>query len=80
MRVKVMFFASIRERAGRGEMSITLTDGTTLRHLVEAVEREIPDLLGLEDMMMSINGRFARVDEVLREGDDVAFLPPVSGG
>jgi len=80
MKVRVLFFASIRERAGRREVTVSLPDGTVLDQLVRMIGNEIAPMTEGERMMLSINGKYASGEEVLRDGDEVALLPPVSGG
>lgn len=80
MKVRVLFFASIRERAGRREVTVSLPEGTVLDQLVRMIGNEIAPMTEGERMMLSINGKYASGEEVLRDGDEVALLPPVSGG
>ena len=81
MKIKVRFFASYREIAGRPEVVLDLREGTTLSALLEDMKRKYPKLGSLTDTIIaSVNKRYAKEDVVLKEGDEVALLPPVSGG
>jgi molybdopterin synthase sulfur carrier subunit len=81
MKVRLRFFASLRERLRMGEAEWTLPDGAT----VGALWRELcARHAGLDEMSGSIsfavNREYADREAVLREGDEVALIPPVSGG
>ena len=81
MQIEVRLFATYREIVGEGQLAWTLRDGTTVGQLVEAVLTKYPRLLGhRSSMLLVVNHEVVRSDAVLREGDEVALLPPVSGG
>lgn len=81
MQIQVRLFATYREIVGEGQLAWTLRDGTTVARLVEAVLAKYPRLLGHgNSMLLAVNHEVVRPDVVLREGDEVALLPPVSGG
>ncbi len=81
MLVQVRLFATYREIVGVGQLSWTLRNGATVGQLVEAVLARYPRLSGHEDsMLLAVNHEVVRPDLVLRDGDEVALLPPVSGG
>ncbi len=79
MRVEVRLFALYRERAGQERLSLELPEGARVREAKEALEGLFPGLR-LEGGMAAVNQALAGADTPLREGDEVAFLPPVSGG
>jgi molybdopterin converting factor subunit 1 len=81
MTVRVLLFAEARERAGTGEMVLDATEATTIaqvRTLLAARSERLAEML--PRCQMARNGEFARDDEPLRPGDELAVLPPVSGG
>lgn len=81
MKVQVRLFATYREIVGAGELAWTLRDSTTVGQLVDAILAKYPRLVGHENsMLLAVNHEVVRPDAVLREGDEVALLPPVSGG
>lgn len=80
MRVRALFFAAYREWAGSDSLDADLRAGATVADLVAEVRRA-PGLDRLpEAPVVAVNEEYARLDHRLREGDEVAFLPPVSGG
>jgi molybdopterin converting factor subunit 1 len=81
LRVKVLFFGRVRELAGHREETEELPAGTTLSDLFEHCAKRIPSLAGFRSSLVaSRNQEFAAWDTQLAEGDEIAFLPPVSGG
>lgn len=79
MRIEVRLFALYREQAGQDRLSLTLSEGARVKDLAEALKRLVP-ALALEGGMAAVNQSLAGPETPLKEGDEVAFLPPVSGG
>ena len=84
MRVTVRLFARLRDIAGAAEMGREIPDipaGATIRTVWTQLTGEFPDLAAYERSMSSaLNADYARMDAEVHDGDEVAFLPPVSGG
>ena len=81
MRVTVRLFARLRDIAGAPELVRVVTSGTTVADLWRGLAREFPDLAPFErSISTAVNADYTRMDRVVHEGDEVAFLPPVSGG
>ena len=77
MGIKVKFFARLREQAGRAEQDLEFRPG--LR--VSDVRREtVSAIQGNETFLVAVNMEYTREDVELRDGDEVAFFPPVTGG
>jgi MoaE-MoaD fusion protein len=76
MRVTVRLFAQLRERAGREELELELPEGARVRDALAAVE----DLAGGLPVVMAVNREYAGDDTALAPGDELALVPPVSGG
>lgn len=79
MRVHVKFFAIFRERVGVKEESIEIAKGTTAEALWKQYATRSPQL-ELVRAAYAVNQKLAKPDQVLQDGDEVGFLPPVSGG
>lgn len=76
MQVRVRLFAGLRERAGASELELELPDGA---RVADALER----MRALTDgvpVVMAVNHEYADVGATLHPGDEVALIPPVSGG
>ena len=81
MRVTVRLFARLRDIAGSGELARDIAPGATIGSVWRQLAREYPGLEPYERSISSaVNLDYARMDRELREGDEIAFLPPVSGG
>jgi molybdopterin converting factor subunit 1 len=81
MKVKIKFFAILRERVGAAEVVREIQEGTTIAQLWEALQREFPRLAvpGIR-LLYAVNQNYVTPDRVLQESDEVVFVPPVSGG
>ena len=81
MQVTVKFFATYRELAGTRETKVRLSDRATVRDLLDSVYAKHPQLKGHGDaMLLAVNHEFADPAATLQDGDEVALMPPVSGG
>lgn len=81
MRIKVKLFASFRDIVGAKEEDLTLPDGTTVQGLLEHYISRFPQMAKFrEHIILSVNKDYGAPARVLRDGDEVSFLPPVSGG
>lgn len=81
MKVRVLYFASLREKVRASESTETLADGARVAdlwaHLCDRHDSIAP--MGAS-VSFAVNREYAGRDTVLREGDEVALIPPVSGG
>ncbi|HTU82809.1 MAG TPA: MoaD/ThiS family protein [Candidatus Acidoferrales bacterium] len=81
MNVRVLSFARVREVLSSGQMTLDLADGATAADLWSALERGCPPLRELAaSTRIARNGRVVDGCEPLRDGDEIALLPPVGGG
>ena len=80
-RVKVLFFGRLKEIVGQAEDSVELPDGTPMEALFSRYGATHPELLRFRaSLVASRNQEFVAWNTLLHSGDEVAFLPPVSGG
>jgi molybdopterin converting factor subunit 1 len=81
IRVKVLFFGRLKDLTGHAEESLDVPDAATVEQLFALYAAKNPELAKFRSSVVaSRNQEFAAWDTVLRSGDEVAFLPPVSGG
>lgn len=81
MIVTVLYFAQARERAGRSSETLEFAGGDRLGSALAAIRAAHPELDPLWDhLAIAVDGVLAPPDAVLREGAEIALLPPVSGG
>jgi molybdopterin converting factor subunit 1 len=78
--IKVLLFGAAADRAGTRETVIPATS-TTIDELWQILAQRHPDLSPMRDTLaFAVNGEYARGDTSVTAGDEVAVLPPVSGG
>jgi molybdopterin converting factor subunit 1 len=81
MRVTVRLFARLRDLAGSGELVREVSDPATVASVWKGLVAEMPALSDYErTMSVAVNADYSRMTAPVRDGDEVAFLPPVSGG
>ena len=81
MRVTVRLFARLRELAGAGELVREVPSPATVGTVWSSLVGEMPALREYERAMsVAVNADYTRMNAPVRDGDEVAFLPPVSGG
>ena len=80
MTVTVLYFAAARERTGTSKESVEFSGGT-VKHLIDALRARHPELERLlPHLRVAVNQEFARAEDVVPDGAEVALIPPVSGG
>ena len=81
MLVRIRLFARLRELTGSSELAKEVPDGGTVETLWQRLADEFPAIAEYrQSISCAVNGEYARLTTRLNEGDEVAFLPPVSGG
>jgi molybdopterin converting factor subunit 1 len=81
MKVHVLFFGTLKSLAGRSDEWLTLPEAAQLSAVLEHYKKQIPQLKEMvTSIAMSVNQEYARPETPLHDGDEVALLPPVSGG
>lgn len=81
MRLRVRYFASIREFTGLKEEQLDVPEGSTAEALKREAQKLHASLKGQEDnILVAVNGSFVELKRVLKAGDEIALFPPVSGG
>jgi molybdopterin synthase catalytic subunit/molybdopterin converting factor small subunit len=81
MKIGVLFFGVLKDAAGRSTETIDLPEGARLTELLLYYANQSPRFEALApSLAISVNQEYSGTDRVLREGDEVGFLPPVSGG
>ena len=81
MKARVRLFAILREKAGASEVTLELPGGSTVADLVKEMAHRYPALLeGVAHTMVAVNTEYVQQSQVLHDGDEVALIPPVSGG
>lgn len=81
MQVKLLYFAIVREAIGRSEETRTVNAGCTLEQLFDQLAEDEPAVRRLRpSLLFMVNEEYARPDYQIQDGDEIALIPPVSGG
>jgi molybdopterin converting factor subunit 1 len=81
MRVTVRLFARLRDLAGSGEIVRDVAAPATVQTVWQSLVHDMPGLRDYErTMSVAVNADYAKMSAPVRDGDEVAFMPPVSGG
>ncbi|HUP44559.1 MAG TPA: MoaD/ThiS family protein [Thermoanaerobaculia bacterium] len=81
MKVRLLYFAVLKDITGKSETELTLTDGTRAADVWTSIRQQHVQLAGYEQPpLIAINQAYARPETLLRDGDELAFIPPVAGG
>lgn len=82
--VKVLFFARAREIAGLSETTLKMEDTHSLKTITDCVEcitRQFPGLQEISScMLVALNQEYADGSSIVKDGDELALIPPISGG
>lgn len=81
MKVRLLFFAVLRDIAGADQRELVLDEGATARDVWQSLRATYAQLAEYaQPPMIAVNESYAAPETVLREGDELAFIPPVAGG
>jgi molybdopterin converting factor subunit 1 len=81
VKVRLLFFAVLRDITGSDERELVLAEGTRARDVWQLLrERHAKLTAYVEPPLIAINQTYATPDALLRDGDELAFIPPVAGG
>jgi molybdopterin converting factor subunit 1 len=81
MKVRVKLFALLRDRAGAGELSLELPAEASVSTAVARIAQERPAIRDLlSRTALAVNREYVKPDAILNDGDELALIPPVSGG
>jgi len=77
--LRILYFASLRDAAGRDGEQLDVADGNA-RAIYADLRLRHGFSMPAERLRVAVNGEFASWDRALQDGDEIAFLPPMSGG
>ncbi|MCD6505823.1 MoaD/ThiS family protein [Candidatus Poribacteria bacterium] len=80
MRIKVKPFAMARSIVGQSELEIDLHEGATIKDAFNLLLTRFPELKEIKSMQFSVNLEYSDPATMLHDGDELALIPPVSGG
>lgn len=80
VRVRVRLFAAFREAVGQSAFDLDCPAGASVSEAIALLRQRFPQLQGLDQAMLAVNMEYVGPDFGLHEGDELALIPPVSGG
>ena len=80
MRITVLYFASLADKAQQGQQQLDLADNISLSELYTQLQQQHGFELDISKVRVAINDEFASWDDAINDGDTIAFIPPVAGG
>ena len=81
MNVRLLLFAVLRDITGKSEAELSLRDGTSAADVWQTLRTQYPKLADYNHPpLVAVNEAYAKPETVLRDGDELAFIPPVAGG
>jgi molybdopterin synthase sulfur carrier subunit len=80
MKVKVKAFGIAREIFGHQHIEMALDGGSTVGTLKQGLQRQYPQLEAIRSYVLAVNHEYAEDTVIIQESDEIAIIPPVSGG
>ena len=80
MNITVKFFALGRELVGKSALILSLEDGASVEEAITRLQAEHPNFAKLPSFLTAVNTRYAERTMILNNNDELAIIPPVSGG
>lgn len=78
--LSVLFFGIARDLTGQSVVSIPFSEAASVGDLLSQLHQRYPALTGIRSLLVAVNGEYAETGQLLINHDEVAIIPPVSGG
>jgi sulfur-carrier protein len=78
--VQILLFASLAQQAGTQKVSLDLETPVTVEKVRDLLQNQLGELNGIENALVAVNEEYADLTVEIKNGDTIAFIPPVSGG
>lgn len=78
--VSVLLFGITRDLTGQSAVSVPLNEGASVGDLLGQLHQDYPALTGIRSLLIAVNGEYAEPEQLLTHHDEIALIPPVSGG
>ncbi len=80
MKVEIALFGITKEIIGKDKLSLDLQEGSKVAQVMEKLYAGYPQLKNLKSLLIAVNSEYAEEEQILNEKDEIALIPPVSGG
>lgn len=78
--IPVLLFGIARDLTGQSTVSIPFSQGVSVSDLLGQLHERYPALTGIRSLLIAVNGEYAEAGQLLTDRDEIAVIPPVSGG
>ena len=78
--VSVLLFGITRDLTGQSKVVVPLSEHTRVIDLLSQLHQDYPALAGIKSLLVAVNGEYAEQDQLISYNDEIALIPPVSGG
>ncbi|GAB2594911.1 MoaD/ThiS family protein [Spirosoma areae] len=78
--VSVLLFGITRDLTAQSAVVVSLPEDARVSDLLDQLHGQYPALAGIRSLLVAVNGEYAEADQVLTGNDEIALIPPVSGG
>ncbi|WP_080238983.1 MoaD/ThiS family protein [Spirosoma rigui] len=78
--ISVLLFGIARDLTGQSTVSVPLMSEASVGDLLDQLHQQYPALTGIRSLLVAVNGEYAEPDQRLVSTDEIAIIPPVSGG
>jgi molybdopterin converting factor subunit 1 len=78
--IPVLLFGIARDLTGQSTVSIPFSEGVRVGDLLGQLHERYPALTGIRSILIAVNGEYAEAEQLLTDRDEIAVIPPVSGG
>ena len=80
MKIQLLFFGITTDLVGRNSQTYSIKEGTSIKDLKNILIADYPNLKNINEFAIAVNEEYADEDLLIKDGDVVAIIPPVSGG
>lgn len=80
MTLEILTFGIARDIIGSSVFKIEITEGSTVEDLKRLILERFPRFIALSSLMIAVNAEYGNEETLLKESDEIALIPPVSGG
>ena len=80
MKLNVLLFGITRDIVGQAKLTHEMPEAATVPELVASLKQRYPKFENVDSMMVAVNNEYGQPNQLLHEDDEIALIPPVSGG
>ncbi|GAB3971826.1 molybdopterin converting factor subunit 1 [Spirosoma terrae] len=78
--ISILLFGITRDLTGQSAVTVAIDEGNRVSDLLHQLYQEYPKLADVRSLLIAVNGEYAEADQLISSKDEIALIPPVSGG